>query len=110
MVPEPFTWKPLFSSPMDLCLPVCTWKCVSIGQCRVTRGLSLEANYRVMQHESDMPRMQNTGLLSASFPYCRQERQKGEKDLFWSHLTLTKQFIMVKMLIYCCKENNGCSC
>lgn len=90
-----------------LCLPVCIWTCVSTGQCRTTRGLSLEINYRLVRHENDMPGMQNKGCLLPAF-FIRQ--QKVENDLFWSHLTLTKQCITDKMLIYCCKENNGSSC
>ena len=40
----------------SLCLSVYIWPCVSISQCRTTRGLSLEINYRVMEHENDVPR------------------------------------------------------
>lgn len=53
VVPKPFTWKPLH---LDVNMrSVCIWTCVSIIQHRTTRGLSLEINYRILQHENDMP-------------------------------------------------------
>lgn len=109
VAPEPFIWKPLLPVVNIEEVPVSSrvyGTCVSTGQCRDKRFIT---GNKLQTREAWKWSAWNAeqGLPLPAF-FIRQ--QKGEDDLFWSHLTLTKQCITDKMLIYCCKENNGCSC